>query len=113
MCKKGMKFNLLAFPKAFVELENYSLTLNNFNFTPNIASTYDQLFPYLNTQRVLITLKKNRPLIDPKFDWIIDNRCTSHMYNNKSLFTKLTSISSTITTAREPAQVIEIDIACI
>jgi hypothetical protein len=67
-CKEDMKFNSLAFPKAFVELENYSLTLNNFNFAPNIAPTYDQLFPHLNTQKVLIASRGNRPLIDPKFD---------------------------------------------
>jgi hypothetical protein len=67
-CKKGMKFNSLVFPKVFVELENYSLTLNNFNFSPNIAPTYDQLFPHLNTQKVLIASREDRPLIDPKFD---------------------------------------------
>jgi hypothetical protein len=66
--KEGMKFNSLAFPKAFVGLENYSLTLNNFNFAPNIAPTYNQLFPHLNTQRVLIASGGNRPLIDPKLD---------------------------------------------
>jgi hypothetical protein len=66
--KESMKFNSLVFPKAFVGLENYSLILNNFDFAPNIASTYDQLFPHLNTQRVLIASRGNRPLIDPKFD---------------------------------------------
>jgi hypothetical protein len=110
-CKEGMKFNSLAFPKAFVEFENYSLTLNDFNFAPNITSTYDQLFPHLNTQKVLIASRRDRPLIDPKFDWIVDSGCTSHMCNNKSLFTELISISSTITTARKPAQVIEIGTA--
>jgi hypothetical protein len=39
--KEGMKFNSLAFPKAFVGFENYSFTLNDFNFASNIASTYD------------------------------------------------------------------------
>jgi hypothetical protein len=39
--KEGMKFNSLAFSKAFVGLENYSLTLNDFNFAPNIAPIYD------------------------------------------------------------------------
>jgi hypothetical protein len=101
--KEGMKFNSLAFPKAFVGLENYSLTLNDFNFASNIAPTYDQLFPHLNTQKVLIVSRGDRPLIDPKFDWIVDSRCTSHMCNNKSLFTELTPILSTITTAGEPA----------
>jgi hypothetical protein len=67
-CKEGMKFNSLVFSKAFVRLENYSLTLNDFNFTPNIASTYDQLFLHLNTQKVFIASRGNRPLIDPKFD---------------------------------------------
>jgi hypothetical protein len=105
-CKEGMKFNSLAFPKVFMELENYSLALNNFNFASNIAPTYDQLFPHLNTQKVLIASRRDRPLIDPKFDWIVDTGYTSYMCNNKSLFTELTSISSTITTAREPAQVI-------
>jgi hypothetical protein len=57
--------------------------------------------------------RENRPLIDPKFDWIVDSGYTSHMCNNKSLFTELTSISSTITTTKEPAQVIEIHTACI
>jgi hypothetical protein len=66
--KEGMKFNSLAFSKAFVGLENYSLTLNDFNFAPNIAPTYDQLFPHLNTQKVLIASRGNRPLIDPKLD---------------------------------------------
>jgi hypothetical protein len=111
--KEGIKFNSLAFPKAFVGLENYSLTLNDFNFAPNIAPIYDQLFPHLNTQRVLIASRGDRPLIDPKFDWIVDSGYTSHMCNNKSLFTELTPISSTITTAGEPAQVIEIGTACI
>jgi hypothetical protein len=110
-CKEGMKFNSLAFSKAFVGLKNYSLTLNDFDFAPNIAPTYDQLFPYLNTQKVLIASRGDRPLIDPKFDWIVDSGCTSHMCNNKSLFTELTSISSTITTAGEPAQVIGIGTA--
>jgi hypothetical protein len=67
-CKEGMKFNSLAFSKVFVRLENYSLTLNNFDFAPNIAPTYDQLFPHLNTQKVLIASRGDRPLIDPKFD---------------------------------------------
>jgi hypothetical protein len=67
-CKEGMKFNSLAFSKAFVELENYSLTLNNFDFAPNITPTYDQLFPHLNTQKVLIASRGDRPLIDPKID---------------------------------------------
>jgi hypothetical protein len=111
--KEGMKFNSLVFPKAFVGLENYSLTLNDFDFTPNIAPSYDQLFFHLNTQRVLIASRGDRPLIDPKLDWIVDSGCTSYMCNNKSLFTELTSISSTITTAGEPAQVIGIDTACI
>jgi hypothetical protein len=39
--KEGMKFNSLIFPKTFVGLENYSLTLNDFDFAPNIAPTYD------------------------------------------------------------------------
>jgi hypothetical protein len=106
-----MKFNSLAFSKAFVGLENYSLTLNDFNFASNIAPTYDQLFPHLNTQRVLIASRGDRPLIDPKFDWIMDSECTSHMCNNKSLFTELTPILSTITMAGEPAQVIGIGTA--
>jgi hypothetical protein len=109
--KEDMKFNSLAFSKAFVELENYSLTLNDFNFAPNIAPTYDQLFPHLNTQKVLIASRGDRPLIDPKFDWIVDSECTSHICNNKSLFTELTPILSTITTAGEPAQVIGIGTA--
>jgi hypothetical protein len=66
--KEGMKFNSLAFPKAFMEFENYSLTLNDFNFASNIASIYDQLFPHLNTQKVLIASRGDRPLIDSKFD---------------------------------------------
>jgi hypothetical protein len=111
--KEGIKFNSLAFPKAFIGLENYSLTLNDFDFAPNIALTYDQLFLHLNTQRVLIASRGNRPLINPKFDWIVDSGCTSHMCNNKSLFIELTPISSTITTTGEPAQVIGIDTACI
>jgi hypothetical protein len=111
ICKEGMKFNSLVFPKAFMGLENYSLTLNDFNFTPKIAPIYDQLFFHLNTQRVFIASGGDRPLIDPKLDWIVDSGCTSHMCNNKSLFTELTSISSTITIAGEPAQVIEIDTA--
>jgi hypothetical protein len=102
--KEGMKFNSLAFSKTFMGLENYSLTLNDFNFAPNIAPTYDQLFSHLNTQKVLIA----SPLINPKFDWIVDSGCTSYMCNNKSLFTELTPISFTITIAREPAQVIGI-----
>jgi hypothetical protein len=110
-CKEGIKFNSLAFSKAFVELENYSLTLNDFDFASNIVPTYDQLFLHLNTQRVLIASRGNRPLIDPKFDWIVDSGSTSHMCNNKSLFTELTSISSTITTVEEPAQVIGIGTA--
>jgi hypothetical protein len=109
--KKGMKFNSLAFSKAFVGLENYSLTLNNFDFAPNIAPIYDQLFPHLNTQKVLIASRRDRPLIDPKFDWIVNSECTSHMCNNKSLFTELTSISSTITMVGKPAQVIGIGTA--
>jgi hypothetical protein len=108
MCKEDMKFNSLVFPKAFMGFENYSLILNDFNFAPNIAPTYDQLFPHLNTQKVLIASRGDRPLIDPKFDWIVDSGCTSHMCNNKSLFTKLTPISSTITMVGKPAQVIEI-----
>jgi hypothetical protein len=92
-------------------LENYSLTLNDFNFAPNIASTYDQLFLNLNTQKVLIASRGDRPLIDPKFDWIVDSECTSHMCNNKSLFTELTPISSIITTVRKLAQVIGIGTA--
>jgi hypothetical protein len=51
-----------------MELENYSLTLNDFDFVSNIAPTYDQLFPHLNTQKVLIVSRGNRPLIDSKFD---------------------------------------------
>jgi hypothetical protein len=109
--KEGIKFNSLAFPKAFVGFENYSLTLNDFDFAPNMAPTYDQLFPHLNTQKVLIASREDRPLIDPKFDWIVDNGCTLHMCNNKSLFTELTPISFTITTAGESAQVIGIDTA--
>jgi hypothetical protein len=101
--KEGMKFNSFAFPKVFMGLENYSFTLNDFNFAPNIAPTYDQLFPHLNTQKVLIASRRDRSLIDPKFDWIVDSRCTSYMCNNKSLFTELTPISSTITMAGEPA----------
>jgi hypothetical protein len=66
--KEGMKFNSLTFPKAFMGLENYSFTLNDFDFAPNIAPTYDQLFPHLNTQKVLIASRGDRPLIDPKFD---------------------------------------------
>jgi hypothetical protein len=81
--KEDIKFNSLAFSKAFMGLENYSLTLNDFDFAPNIAPTYDQLFPHLNTQKVLIASKA-------KFDWIVDSGCTSHMCNNKSLFTELT-----------------------
>jgi hypothetical protein len=41
----------------------------------------------------------------------MDSRCTLHMCNNKSLFTELTPISSTITTKGEPAQVIGIGTA--
>jgi hypothetical protein len=94
-----------------VEFENYSLTLNDFNFAPNIAPTYDQLFPHLNTQKVLIASRGDRPLIDPKFDWIVDSECTSYMCNNKSLFTELIPILSTITMAGEPAQTIGIGTA--
>jgi hypothetical protein len=112
-CKEGMKFNSLAFPKAFVGLENYSLILNDFDFSLNIAPTYDQLFPHLNTQKVLIASRGDKPLIDPKFDWIVDSGCTSHMCNNKSLFTELTSISSTITMVEKSAQVIGIGTASI
>jgi hypothetical protein len=69
-----MKFNSLAFSKAFVGLENYSLTLNDFDFAPNIAPTYDQLFSHLNTQRVLIASRGDRPLIDPNLtgSWTAD-----------------------------------------
>jgi hypothetical protein len=109
--KEGMKFNSLVFSKAFVGLENYSLTLNDFDFAPNIAPTYDQLFLHLNTQKVLIASRGDRPLIDPKFDWIVDSGCTSYMCNNKSLFTELTPILSTITTTGKPAQAIGIDTA--
>jgi hypothetical protein len=86
-----------------VGLENYSLTLNDFDFASNIAPIYDQLFLHLNIQRVLIASRGNRPLIDSKFDWIVDSGCTSHMCNNKSLFTEFTPILSTITMVEESA----------
>ena len=41
-------------------------------------------------------------VIDPKFDWIIDSGCTTHICNNKDLFTKLQSCRATITTAGAP-----------
>jgi hypothetical protein len=89
---------------SLVELEEFSLSLKDFDFAPN-APTFDQVYSHLITHTVLIASGKDKPLIDPLFDWIMDSRCTSHICNNKSLFTELRPIQSAITTAETPAKV--------
>jgi hypothetical protein len=71
----------------------------------NVAPTFDQVYPHLITHTVLIASGGDKLLIDPLFDWIVDSGCTSHMCNNKSLFTELHLIQSAITTAGALAKV--------
>ena len=81
------------------------LTMSDFDFAPQVAPTPHQLFPNLQTHTVLIAARGEGFLIDPKFDWIVDSGCTSHMSNNPSLFTELRPHNSTITTAGTATQV--------
>lgn len=74
-------------------------TLEDFDFAPQVAPTSSQLFPHTQTHTVLIAARGEEVLIDPKFDWIVDSGCTSHMSNNPSLFTNLRPHNTTITTA--------------
>jgi hypothetical protein len=90
---------------SLVGLEKFSLFLKDFDFAPNVAPTFDQVYPHLITHTVFIASGGDKPLIDPLFDWIVDSGCTSHMCNNKSLFTELRPIQSAITTAGAPAKV--------
>jgi hypothetical protein len=90
---------------SLVGLEEFSLSLKDFDFAPNVAPTFDQVYPHLITHTVLIASGEDKPLIDPLFDWIVDSGCTSHMYKNKSLFTELRSIQSAITAEGAPAKV--------
>jgi hypothetical protein len=100
---------------SLVGLEEFSLSLKDFDFASNVAPTFDQVYSHLITHTVLIASGRDKPLIDPLFDWIMDSRCTSHMCNNKSLFTELCVcvgsvylIQSAITTAGAPAKVTEV-----
>jgi hypothetical protein len=88
-----------------VRLEEFSLSLKDFNFAPNVAPTFDQVYPHLITHTMLIVSGRDKPLIDPFFDWIVDNGCTSHMCNNNSLFIELCTIQFAITTAEISAKV--------
>jgi hypothetical protein len=88
-----------------VRSEEFSLSLKDFDFAPNMAPTFDQVYSHLITHTVLIASGGDKPLIYPLFDWIMDSGCTSHMCNNKSLFTELRPIQSAITTVGAPAKV--------
>jgi hypothetical protein len=90
---------------SLVGLKEFSLFLKDFDFAPNVAPTFDQIYLHLITHTVLIASGGDKLLIDPLFDWIVDSGYTSHMCNNKSLFTELRPIQSAITTAGVPAKV--------
>ena len=72
-------------------------SLADFDFAPNIAPTFDQLFPHISQIIVLVASGGDEPLIDPNVDWIMDSRCTSHMCNNKGLFIDFKSMHTKIT----------------
>jgi hypothetical protein len=53
---------------SLVGLEEFSLFLKDFDFVPNVAPTFDQVYFHLITHTVLIALGRDKPLIDPFFD---------------------------------------------
>ena len=75
------------------------LPLHEFYFTPeNVAPTVRQKFPNLVTDTVLITGKGDVPLLDGRYDWIIDSGSTSNMTNNKTLFSDFQERESKVIT---------------
>ena len=48
---------------------------------------------------VLITGKNDAPLLDGRYDWILDSGSTSHMTNNKNLLLNFQERKSKIVTA--------------
>jgi hypothetical protein len=53
---------------SLVRLEEFSLSLKDFDFASNIVPIFDQVYLYLIIHTVLITLGRDKPLIDPLFN---------------------------------------------
>jgi len=86
--------------KAFISFEGDMFhSLKDFDFAPEVAPTFDQHFPLFVTEKVLVASGGDGYMMDPRFDWIMDSGCTSHICNNKSLFTEISPMKSYITTA--------------
>ena len=76
--------------------------MNEFDFAPsNIAPTLRQTFPQLQTHSVLVAARGNTLFLDGNYDWIMDSGATSHMSNNKELFTSIAPHVGHVTTAGE------------
>ena len=73
-----------------LQLKKIFLELDEFDFTPpNIAPTLRQTFPQLQTHSVLVAARGDAPLLDGNYNWIMDSGATSHMSNNRELFTSI------------------------
>lgn len=90
---------------AAVSVTQEFLSLTSFDFASHIAPTIDQALPLFATSQVYVAAGGESAIIDPMFDWIFDSGCTSHMCNNRDLFTELRPFSTTITTAELPTKV--------
>jgi hypothetical protein len=53
---------------SLVRLKEFSLFLKDFDFAPNVAPIFDQVYSHLITHIVLIASERDKPLIDPFFD---------------------------------------------
>ena len=79
--------------------------LSYFDFAPMVAPTTDQLMPHLVTETVFVASRGDSPIVDAKYDWIMDTGCTSHMCNNPDLFIDLKPMQLQITAAGPPTKV--------
>ena len=83
-----------------VNFEEDFLPRHEFYFTPeNVAPTVHQKFPNLVTDTVLITGEGDAPLLDGRYNWIIDSGSTFYMTNNKTLFSDFQERESKVITA--------------
>ena len=93
----------------FVTIEKDFWELDEFDFAPpNIAPTLRQAYPNLQTHSVMVAARGDAPLLDGNYDWIMDSGATSHMCNNRELFTSITPHNGRVTTAGEATSAIGI-----
>ena len=92
---------------AFVTIIKDFWELDEFDFAPsNIAPTLKQAYPDLQTHSVMVTARGDAPFLDGNYDWIMDSGATSHMCNNRELFTSITPHNGRVTTAGEATSAI-------